>query len=78
MRFSSSVVGVISLLCSQAVASSLRGRDLESFIAAERAIALQGVLNNIGPDGSQIAGAGNYIIASPSKEDPDCEFLLKT
>ena len=72
MRFSSSFVGAVSLLCSQAVASSLRGRDLESFIAAERAIALQGVLNNIGPDGSQVEGAGNYIIASPSKEDPDC------
>ncbi|EHL00123.1 putative Glucoamylase P [Glarea lozoyensis 74030] len=74
MRFSSSVAGVLSLLCSQAVAFSLRGRDLESFIAAERAIALQGVLNNIGPDGSQVAGAGNYIIASPSKEDPDYFF----
>jgi glucoamylase len=66
MRFSSSIVGVASLLCSHGVATTLRGRDLDSFVATERAIALQGVLNNIGPDGSQVAGAGNYILASPS------------
>jgi glucoamylase len=74
MRFSSSLFGVVSLLCSPGVATTLRGRDLDSFIATEKTIALQGVLNNIGPDGSQVKGAGNYIIASPSKEDPDCEY----
>jgi glucoamylase len=77
MHFPSSFVPVISLLISQAVAapSDIRARDLDSFIASERAIALQGVLNNIGPDGSKAEGAGaGFIIASPSKADPDCKY----
>lgn len=74
MRFSSSVAGFapfLSLVC--AAPSQLESRDLNSFIAHERAIALQGALANIGLDGSQVAGAGNYVIASPSTANPDCE-----
>ncbi|KAK6596119.1 glucoamylase P (glycosyl hydrolase family 15) [Botrytis cinerea] len=67
---------ILSLLCVQATAISPRGSaasysSLDSFIASERKIALQGVLNNIGPDGSKASGAGNYVIASPSKTNPD-------
>lgn len=69
---------ILSLLCVQATAISPRDSaasysSLDSFIASERKIALQGVLNNIGPDGSKASGAGNYVIASPSKTNPDCK-----
>jgi hypothetical protein len=53
----------------------LKARDLSSFIASERAIALQGALNNIGPDGSAVPGAGaGFVVASPSKANPDCQY----
>lgn len=49
---------------------------LDSFIASEHPIALQGVLDNIGPMGSNAAGADSgLVIASPSKVDPDCKSL---
>ncbi|KAK2796494.1 hypothetical protein FQN50_009539 [Emmonsiellopsis sp. PD_5] len=49
-----------------------RQSGVEEFIAAESPIAYQGVLNNIGPDGSGAAGAAAGIsVASPSKSDPD-------
>ncbi len=78
MHLSSSFVGVVSLLLSRTVAASadLRSRDLDSFVTAERAIALQGALNNIGPDGSAVPGAGSgFVVASPSKVNPDCQLF---
>lgn len=75
-----SAAAVLCLLCSPGLAASTKNwptgngnASLNAFIAAEKKIALQGVLNNIGPDGSKVAGAGNYVVASPSKVDPDCE-----
>ncbi|KAI1503060.1 carbohydrate-binding module family 20 protein [Biscogniauxia marginata] len=54
-----------------ASASNPRGA-LDVFIQKQRAIALQGTLNNIGPNGSLVPGAGaGYIVASPSKVNPD-------
>ncbi|KAL8926415.1 MAG: hypothetical protein Q9208_002958 [Pyrenodesmia sp. 3 TL-2023] len=45
---------------------------LDSFIALESPIALQGVLDNTGDAGSKVAGADpGLVIASPSKADPD-------
>ena len=42
-------------------------RDLSGFIETERAISLQGVLDNIGPDGNLSSGAAaGIVIASPS------------
>jgi len=73
----SSCAGALSLLCSLAIAAptELKARDLSSFIASERAIALQGALNNIGPDGSAVPGAGaGFVVASPSKANPDCQY----
>ncbi|KAI9641743.1 hypothetical protein NHQ30_009599 [Ciborinia camelliae] len=73
-----STATVLSLLSSQAIAVAISPRfpaandsNVNSFITSERKIALQGVLNNIGPDGSKVKGAGNYVIASPSKYLPD-------
>ena len=78
MHFSRSIVGLVSLLLSETLTapSDLRSRDLNSFIATERAIALQGALNNIGPNGSAVPGAGaGFVVASPSKINPDCQLL---
>jgi glucoamylase len=78
MHFSRSIVGLASLLFSGVLAapSDLRSRDLTSFVAAERAIALQGALNNIGPNGSAVPGAGSgFVVASPSKVNPDCQLF---
>jgi hypothetical protein len=56
--------------------SNLNPRDLDSWVTAESAIALQGALNNIGPNGTKVAGAGaGFVVASPSKVNPDCKFL---
>jgi hypothetical protein len=36
--------------------------------------AAAGALANIGPNGTQVAGAhAGLVVASPSKTDPDCE-----
>ncbi|KAJ4397765.1 hypothetical protein N0V93_002001 [Gnomoniopsis smithogilvyi] len=46
--------------------------DVDSFVSSERAIALQGALNNIGPDGSEVPGASaGLVVASPSKANPN-------
>ena len=66
------------VLCSQAIIAApteLSARDLDSFISSERDVALQGALNNIGPDGSAVPGAGaGFVVASPSKVNPNCQF----
>lgn len=57
---------------------SLRRRatgSIDSFIASESPVALQGILNNIGSAGSKVAGAASgIVVASPSKTNPDCEM----
>jgi glucoamylase len=68
------------LLTGQALtAPSLQPRDLTSSIAVERPIALQGILNNIGPDGSEAHGASaGVIIASPSTAGQRCSTVTLT
>ncbi|ETS75535.1 Glucoamylase P [Pestalotiopsis fici W106-1] len=45
---------------------------VDAFIDTERPIALQGILNNIGPDGAKVEGASaGIVVASPSTVDPD-------
>ncbi|KAK2627684.1 hypothetical protein QTJ16_002330 [Diplocarpon rosae] len=69
MRFSSVLAGFVSL--ATAALSRLGAQDLESFVTREREVSLQGVRNNVGPDGSKAVGAGaGLVIASPSKVDP--------
>jgi hypothetical protein len=54
---------------------SIHQDNLAATIEKEYTIALEGVLNNIGPDGSQAPGAlEGIIVASPSTENPDCEY----
>lgn len=51
--------------------------ELEKWICNEETVALHGVLNNIGSDGSNVKGAGSgIVVASPSKKDPDCRFYV--
>jgi hypothetical protein len=47
--------------------------SIDNFIATESPIALQGILNNLGPDGSKAAGAdAGVLVASPFKFKPNC------
>lgn len=49
--------------------------SLDSWLATETPIALQGVLNNIGSSGAFTNGADEgIVIASPSMQDPDCKL----
>lgn len=71
----SSFLWGFSLLLRGVVAkpTGLEARDLDSYVTAERAIALQGALNNIGPNGSEVPGAGSgFVVASPSMVNPNC------
>lgn len=49
-------------------------RSVDSFIGTETPIALEQLLCNIGSDGCNAQGAASgAVIASPSKQDPDCK-----
>lgn len=53
---------------------SKQSASLDDFIAFETPIARQGILDNIGPNGTDAWGASDgIVIASPSKSDPDCK-----
>ena len=78
MRLSGpSTGGLVSLFFSYALAlpsPRITARDTTSFVTSERAVALQGALNNIGPAGSEVPGAGaGFVVASPSKANPNCQ-----
>ncbi|KKY26428.1 putative glucanalpha [Phaeomoniella chlamydospora] len=46
--------------------------DLTTYIASEESIALQGVLDNLGPDGELAPGAAaGVLVASPSTDNPN-------
>lgn len=50
-----------------------RQSGVDAFIDKQTPIAKQGVLSNIGADGSLVQGASaGIVVASPSKENPDC------
>lgn len=52
-----------------------RQSGLDGFIQSESSIALQGILNNIGANGSAVPGASaGVVVASPSKSNPDCQY----
>ena len=52
-------------------------RDASSFLSTEKPIALQKLLCNIGSGGCAVSGAASgAVIASPSKNDPDCKWPL--
>src|SRR2546430_286439 len=52
----------------------VRKRDVDSFLDSEVPTALEKLLCNIGPDGCEASGLpSGVVIASPSRNDPDCE-----
>lgn len=60
-------------------ASTLYARqaDLETYIQNEKTAALQGVLNNFGPDGNLSRGAAPGVaIAGNSEINPPCIFPI--
>jgi glucoamylase len=68
----------LALLVPAAVSSAIhphrRQSGLDGFIQSESSVSLQGILNNIGPDGSAVSGASaGVVVASPSKTNPDCQ-----
>lgn len=59
---------------SSALHPSRRQSGLSGFIQSESTASLQGVLNNIGANGTGAAGASSgIVVASPSKSNPDCQ-----
>ena len=53
---------------------SKRQTSLDSFVTSETTVAINGVLANIGADGSKAQGAAaGIVVASPSKTSPDCK-----
>ncbi|KAF9737510.1 glucoamylase P (glycosyl hydrolase family 15) [Paraphaeosphaeria minitans] len=75
MKFQAILAPLAATLFHEASANTFRQRqvdNLTSRIEAETTIALQGVLNNFGPDGSEAPGASaEVLIASPSTENPN-------
>ncbi|KAI1434612.1 family 15 glycosyl hydrolase [Xylaria sp. CBS 124048] len=70
-----SVIYLSTLVLASAGVITPQADDLDTFIQKQRAISLQNVLNNIGPDGSKAPGASSgVIIASPSTVDPNYYF----
>jgi hypothetical protein len=51
-----------------------RQASIDDFIQSQVTVSINGVLANIGPDGTKAPGASaGIVIASPSRSDPDCE-----
>lgn len=69
--------GLVGSALTLASPSIKKRADVDSYITTESPIAYQGVLNNIGPNGTSASGASaGIVVASPSKVNPDCEFVL--
>jgi glucoamylase len=52
-------------------------RAADTFLATESPIALNRLICNIGSSGACVSGAGSgLVIASPSKTNPDCQYLV--
>lgn len=67
-------VAALSAIGTASPASLPRAVGADAFVLVERPIALQGALNNIGPNSSLVEGAtAGFVVASPSKVNPNCE-----
>lgn len=52
---------------------------LDDWLNTEVTTSLTGILNNIGANGEWVPGASSgVVVASPSKEDPDCASIMET
>lgn len=73
MHFSTALLALVPALTAALPTLEVRQQSLDSFISAERAIALAGALANIGGlNSSLVPGADpGIVVASPSKVNPN-------
>lgn len=56
-----------------------RQTTIDTFITAETNVSINGVLANIGGGGSKAPGvSAGIVVASPSRSDPDCKWIVDT
>lgn len=56
-----------------------RQTTIDAFIKAQTTISINGVLANIGGGGSKAPGVpAGIVVASPSRSNPDCKWLMYT
>jgi len=73
---------VLATTLTSIVGSPVQGKrqassSLDAWLTTESPRALQGVLDNIGVGGAEAVGAkAGIVIASPSRNDPPCWYLL--
>ena len=73
--FGANLLAQIPLLNASPLLQQRETGSLDSFTATELPIALQGILNNIGPAGVLVPGAApGLVIASPTQNNPDCTY----
>ena len=66
-----------AVVASPSVHRRNRCTELEDFIKKQNKVSIDGVLANIGPDGSKAKGASpGAVVASPSRSAPDCKSFL--
>ena len=79
LAFGANLLAQIPLLNASPLLQQREPGSLDSFTATELPIALQGILNNIGPAGALVPGAApGLVIASPTQNNPDCTYYLST
>ncbi|TEA16161.1 Glucoamylase P [Colletotrichum sidae] len=60
------------IICLAGLFANIIATDVDDYVTRQRETSLQGVLNNVGPKGSLVEGAGaGIVVASPSKTAPD-------
>jgi hypothetical protein len=70
--------GLVGSAISLASPDVKKRADVDSYITTESPIAYDGVLANIGPNGTGAEGASaGIVVASPSKVNPDCKLTLR-
>ena len=79
LAFGANLLAQIPVLNASPLLQQRQSGSLDSFIATELPIALQGILNNIGPAGVLVPGAApGLVIASPTQNNPDCTYHHST
>ena len=75
LALGANLLAQVPLLNALALVQQRQTGTLDNFTATELPIALQGILNNIGPAGILVPGAApGLVIASPTQNNPDCMY----
>ena len=79
LALGANLLAQVPLLNALALVQQRQTGTLDNFTATELPIALQGILNNIGPAGILVPGAApGLVIASPTQNNPDCMYHHST